>query len=126
LKQQIKTDKAPRPVARYSQAIRVGNTLYIQGLIALDPETGKMVEGDIKTQATRIFESIKAILDAAGMDLKHVVKVTVFLSNLDDYKNFNDVYNSYFQSDPAPVRTTVQAKMPFDALVEVDAIACKE
>ncbi len=126
MKQQIRTDKAPRPVARYSQAIRVGNTLYIQGLIALDPKTGKMMEGDIETQATRVFESIKAILEATGMDLKHVVKVTVFLSNLDDYKNFNDVYNSYFQSDPAPVRTTVQAKMPFDALVEVDAIACKE
>lgn len=126
MKQQIRTDKAPRPVARYSQAIRVGNTLYAQRLIALDPQTGKMVEGDIKTQATRVFESMKAILNAAGMDLKDVVKVTAFLSNLDDYKSFNDVYNSYFQADPAPARITVQAKIPFGALVEVDTIACKE
>jgi reactive intermediate/imine deaminase len=126
LKQQIIADGAPRPLARYSQGVKAGNTLYIQGIIALDPKTNKMVEGDIGVQSARVFESMKAILESAGMNLGNIVKVTAFLSNLDDYKDFNKIYNTYFATDPPPVRTTVQAKMPMGALLEVDAIAYNE
>lgn len=122
-KKVIIADNAPRPVTRYSQGILAGNTLYVQGVIALDPKTGKMTEGPMDAQARRVFESIKAIVEKAGLTMADVVKVTAFLSNLDDYPAFNEVYRQYFMADPPPVRTTVQAKMPFGALVEVDVIA---
>ena len=125
-KKVVKTDNAPAPVARYSQGIRIGNTLYVQGVIALDPVSNKLIAGDIGVQAKRIFESIGAILESASMTMADVVKVTAFLSDLKDYPGFNDVYSSYFTTDPPPVRTTVQARMPFDALLEVEVIACLE
>ena len=119
----ICTPDAPRPVARYSQGIRVGNTLYVQGLIALDPRTHRMTEGPIEVQAERVFASLRAILESAGMTLADVVKVTAFLASLDDYAAFNEVYNRHFQADPPPVRTTVQAGLPLGARLEVEAIA---
>ncbi len=119
----VQTDRAPKPVARYSQGIKVGNTLYVQGTIALDPQTGKIVEGFCAAQARRVFESIKAILEQAGLTMADVVKVVAFLADLDDYAVFNGVYAEYFQADPPPVRTTVQAKLPLGALVEVEVIA---
>jgi len=121
----IKSNQAPTPVARYAQGIRVGNTLYVQGVIALDPQTKKMVAGAIDVQTERIFASIKAILEAGGMTLADVVKVTAFLANLEDYPAFNTVYNRYFTADPAPVRTTVQAKPPLGALVEIEVVAAQ-
>jgi len=124
-KQVIITDKAPRPVSRYSQGILVENTLYVQGVIALDPTTNKLTEGPMAVQAGRVFESIKAILEKAGLIMADVVKVTAFLSNLEDYPAFNEVYRQYFVADPPPVRTTVQAKIPLGALVEVEVIAVK-
>ena len=124
-KKVIITDKAPRPVTRYSQGILVENTLYVQGVIALDPTTNKLVNGPMVVQAGRVFESIKAIVEKAGLTMADVVKVTAFLSNLEDYPAFNEVYRQYFLADPPPVRTTVQAKMPFGALIEVDVIAAK-
>ncbi len=124
-KQVIITDKAPRPVARYSQGILAGNTLYVQGVIALDPATGKLIEGPIAVQAARVFESIKAIVEKAGLTMADVVKVTAFLSDLDCYPAFNEVYRQYFTADPPPVRTTVQAEMPLGALLEVEVIAVK-
>lgn len=123
MKQVIIADNAPRPAARYSQGILADNTLYAQGVIALDPKTNKLVEGGIDVQARRVFESIKAVVEKAGMTMADVVKVTAFLSNLADYPEFNAVYGEYFKLDPPPVRTTVQAQMPFGALVEVDVIA---
>ena len=121
----IRTPNAPAPVARYSQGIIIDDTLYIQGVIAIDPQTGRLVDGDIKAQSERVFESIRAILDAAGMTMPDIVKVSAFLENLSDYAKFNQAYDSYFQNDPPPVRTTVQAKLPFGALVEVEVIARK-
>ena len=121
----VQTTGAPTPLARYSQGIMVGNTLYVQGVIALDPASNKLIEGDIKTQSKRVFESIKAIVEAANMKMSDVVKVTAFLSDLEDYPKFNEVYNKYFTAEPPPVRTTVLAKMPFGAHLEVEAIACK-
>ena len=125
-KKAVKTDNAPAPVARYSQGIKIGNTLYVQGVIALDPASNKLIAGDIGAQAKRVFESIGAILESASMTMADVVKVTAFLSDLKDYSGFNDVYSSYFTTDPPPVRTTVQARMPFGALLEVEVIACLE
>jgi len=124
-KKVIIADNAPKPVARYSQGILVDNTLYVQGVIALDPKTNRLVEGQIDAQARRVFESIRSIVEKAGMTMADVVKVTAFLSNLSDYPVFNAVYGEYFKTDPPPVRTTVQALMPFGALVEVDVIAAK-
>lgn len=125
LKQVIITDKAPKPVARYSQGILVENTLYVQGVIALDPADNRLVAGPMAVQARRVFDSIRAIVEKAGLTMADVVKVTAFLSDLDDYPAFNEVYRQYFMADPPPVRTTVQARMPFGALVEVDVIAVK-
>jgi len=121
----IKTDRAPKAVARYSQGIKVGNTLYVQGVIALDPQTGKLVTGTIESQAERVFESLKAIVETAGMTLADAVKVTVFLANLEDYPKFNEIYGRHFSAEPPPVRTTVQAKLPLSALVEVEVIAAQ-
>ncbi len=121
----VQTAKAPTPLARYSQGVKVGGTLYVQGVIALDPESNKLAEGDIKVQSRRVFKSIEAIVEAAGMKMSDVVKVTAFLADLNDYSGFNEIYNSYFTTNPPPVRTTVQAKMPLGALLEVEVIACK-
>lgn len=121
----VSTEGAPKPVARYSQGLKVGDTLYVQGVIALDPATGQLVPGGIEEQSRRVFDSLGAILEAAGMTMAHVVKVTAFLSDLIDYRAFNRVYGERFSADPPPVRTTVQAKMPFGALLEVEVIACE-
>jgi 2-iminobutanoate/2-iminopropanoate deaminase len=122
---EIKVKGAPKPVARYSQGIVVNHTLYVQGVIALDPESGKLIDSGIENQTKRVFDSIRAIVEGAGMRMADIVKVTVFLSDLADYQKFNEVYNSYFPYDPPPVRTTVQAKMPFGALMEAEAVAYK-
>lgn len=119
----ISTPKAPTPVARYSQGLIINRTLYVQGVIALDPQTRKLVDGEIEIQSKRVFESIKAIVEAAEMTMADIVKVTAFLENLSDYSKFNAIYDSYFENNPPPVRTTVQAKLPFGALVEVEVIA---
>jgi 2-iminobutanoate/2-iminopropanoate deaminase len=121
----IKTPKAPVPVARYSQGIMVNDTLYVQGVIALDPQTGRLVDGDIVIQSERVFDSIRAIIEAAKMSFADIVAVKAFLNDLSDYPKFNQVYDSRFLTDPPPVRTTVQAKLPFGALLEVEVIACR-
>lgn len=124
-KVEIKVKGAPKPVARYSQGLMINGTLYIQGVIALDPEFGKLVGVNIEGQTKRVFDSIKAIVEGAGMRMADVVKVTVYLSDLENYHKFNKVYETYFSNDVPPVRTTVEAKLPFGALLEADAIACR-
>jgi len=123
-KQAIHTAAAPKPVARYSQGIRVGETLYVQGTIGLDPATNAMVPGGVEAQAQRVFQSLEAILAAAGMTFAEVVKVNAYLADLSDFPVFNRIYGAIFTSEPPPVRTTVQAQLPLGALVEVDLIAC--
>ncbi|MCA1809381.1 MAG: Rid family detoxifying hydrolase [Kiritimatiellia bacterium] len=125
-KKVVRSAQAPQPVARYSQGIRVGNTLYVQGMVALDPATGKMVAGGVREQAQRVFASIKAVLSAEQMDLRNVVRVAAFLADMADYPVFNEVYNSHFTDDPPPVRTTVQAGLPLGARVEVEVTAVAE
>lgn len=119
----VKTDAAPQAIGPYSQAIKANGFLFLSGQISLDPRTGQMVGEDIKTQTKRVMDNIKAVLEAAGSSLEKVVKCGVFLKNMNDFGPMNEEYGSYFKELP-PARTTVQvAKLPRDALIEVDVIA---
>jgi len=123
MREVIYTDKAPRPIGPYVQAIRIGNLVFTAGQIPLDPETGQLVAGGIAEQTERVLENLKAVLEAAGSSLDRVVRTTCFLANLDDFAQFNQVYSRYFGANPPP-RTTVQAaRLPAGALVEIDCIA---
>lgn len=119
----VKTDAAPQAIGPYSQAIKANGFVFLSGQIALDPRTGQMVGQDIKTQTKRVMENIKAVLVGAGSSLEKVVKCSVFLKNMNDFGPMNEEYGSYFKELP-PARTTVQiAKLPRDALIEVEAVA---
>lgn len=119
----ITTDKAPRPVGPYSQALVVGRFVFVSGQAALDPETGKLVGADVAAQTERVLENISAILEAAGLGLERVVKTNVFLLDMRDFAAMNEVYGRFFQTEP-PARTTVAvARLPLDALVEIEAVA---
>ncbi|MHA1616307.1 MAG: RidA family protein [Candidatus Njordarchaeales archaeon] len=122
----ISTDKAPRPVGPYSQAIKAGPFLFISGQIPIDPSTNEVIRGDIRAQTRRVLDNIKAILEAAGYSLKDVVSVTVFLKDLKLFSEFNEVYAEYFPENP-PTRTTVEvSNLPKGVLIEMNAIAYKE
>lgn len=122
-KEVIRSDGAPMPIGPYSQAIRVSGMLYLSGQIALDPETGQFLGGDIKTQTRRVLGNLSAVLEAARSSPDRVVKTTVFLKDMDDFGPMNEEYASFFRELP-PARSTVAvAKLPRDALVEIEAIA---
>jgi 2-iminobutanoate/2-iminopropanoate deaminase len=119
----VKTDAAPQAIGPYSQAIKANGFVFLSGQTALDPRTGQMVGQDIKTQTRRALDNIKAVLQAAGTSLDNVVRCSVFLKDMNDFGPMNEEYGSYFKELP-PARTTVQAaKLPRDALIEIDAIA---
>ncbi|MEM2007968.1 MAG: RidA family protein [Ignisphaera sp.] len=125
-KEVIYTDKAPKPVGPYSQAVKIGPWLFISGQIPIDPSTGHVIEGDIKSQTRRVLENIKSILEACNYSLKDVVKVTVYLTDLSDLQDFNTIYSLYFDKEP-PARTTVQVSaLPRSVKVEIDVIAYRE
>lgn len=119
----IKTDKAPLPVARYSQAIKCGNLVFVQGVIAIDPSTGKVLPGNIKDHTIQVFKNISAVLGEIGLDLSHILRTTVFLMDLSDYDEFNHTYNMLFEDKIPPARTTVQAKIPLGSKLEVETTA---
>jgi len=122
----ISTQDAPAAIGPYSQAVRIGNFLYTSGQVALDPASGAVVAGGIAEQTTRVVENLKAVLAAAGASLAQVVKTTVFLKNMGDFAAMNEVYGRYFagQGVVAPARSTVEvARLPKDALVEIEVIA---
>jgi 2-iminobutanoate/2-iminopropanoate deaminase len=122
-RQAVTTDAAPKAIGPYSQAIRAGGLLFVSGQIPLDPTTGAIVAGDIAAQTARVLDNLKAILEAAGASLDAVVKTTIYLADLGDFKTVNETYGRYFSS-PAPARATVQvARLPLDVRVEIDAIA---
>lgn len=122
-KQIYHTDKAPAAVGPYSQAVRAGHFLFTAGQIALDPTTGKVVDGDVSDQTRQVLANIEAILTAAGTSLKNVVKTTVFLQDMNDFAAMNQVYGSYFNDEP-PARSTVEvARLPLGALVEIETVA---
>ena len=121
-KEVISTTNAPAAVGPYSQAIKVGDTLYTSGQIALDPATGAMAANDITGQAEQVMKNLSAVLEAAGYTFDEVVKTTCFLADMKDFAAFNAVYEKYFVSKPA--RSCVAAaKLPKDAMVEVELIA---
>jgi 2-iminobutanoate/2-iminopropanoate deaminase len=122
----ISTKEAPAAIGPYSQAIRVGDTLFASGQVALDPATGQLVAGGIEAQTIRVCENIKAVLAKAGMDLVHVVKTTVFLKSMNDFAAMNAIYEKYFAPEGVvpPARSTVAVvQLPKDALVEIEVIA---
>ena len=119
----VTTDRGPKPIGPYSQGVKANGFLYLSGQVALDPKTNEMVSGDIRQQTERVLENIKGILEAAGSNLHHVVKNTVFLKDMNEFPQMNEVYGRYFTSAP-PARSTVQvARLPKDALVEIEVIA---
>lgn len=122
-KKVIATDAAPKAVGPYSQAIQAGNFLFLSGQLALNPQNGEMVGSDISTQTKQVIENIKGVLGAAGSSLSDVVKTTVFLQSMGDFAQMNEVYKQYF-GDAAPARSTVEvARLPKNALVEIESIA---
>ena len=121
----ISTLDAPAAIGPYSQGIRVGNTLYLAGQIALDPVTGKLVAGDIESQTHRVLKNLGAVLKAAGFHYSDVVQVQAFLEDLIDYNSMNDIYATYF-NESKPARAVVEAaRIPRDALVEIMMVAVK-
>ena len=124
-KQIIDTKNAPAAIGPYSQAVWAGDLLFCSGQIAIDPATGQLVEGDAPTQARQVLTNAKAVLEAAGLTLAHVVKATVFFKNMGDFQAVNEVYASFFQA-PYPARSGVEvARLPRDVLVEIEVIAKK-
>jgi len=123
MKQVILTDRGPKPIGPYSQAVRSNGFLFVSGQVALDPKSGEFVGTDIRQQTERVLDNLKAILEAAGVSLHHVVKTTVFLKDMNDFTAMNETYARFFTAAP-PARSTVQAaRLPKDALVEIDVIA---
>jgi 2-iminobutanoate/2-iminopropanoate deaminase len=122
-KQVISTDKAPGAVGPYSQAIIANGMVFTAGQVPLVPGTKALVEGDVQAQTRQVFANLSAVLEAAGTSLEKAVKTTVFLKDLNDFAAMNETYATFFPNDP-PARSTVQvAKLPLDALVEIEVIA---
>lgn len=118
----ISTDRAPQAIGTYSQAVKVDNTVYLSGQIPLDPVSMEIVEGDMEARITRVFENLRAVAQAAGGDLKDVVKLNVFLTDLSHFPLVNEVMSRYF-SEPYPARAAIGvAALPKDAGVEMDAV----
>ena len=123
MREAVATDRAPKAIGPYSQAIRAGSLLFCSGQIPLDPATGALVDGDIASQTRQVFANITAILQAAGTSLDRVVKTTVFLADMNDFAAMNEVYATYF-TPPAPARSTVAAAgLPKGARIEIEVIA---
>jgi len=119
------TERAPKPIGPYSQAIKLGNLLFVSGQIPIDPATNEVVKGGIKEQTERVLENVKATLEAANMTLDDVVMAFVYLSDMADFPQFNEVYSRYFKERP-PARVTVAVKsLPRDVKVEIAVIAGK-
>jgi 2-iminobutanoate/2-iminopropanoate deaminase len=123
VKEVISTDKGPKAIGPYSQAIKANGLIFTAGQIPFDPATGQIIEGDIARQTARVFENLKAIVEAAGSSLEKVVKTTVYLKDMNDFAAMNEVYGRYLSLDP-PARSTVEvARLPRDVRVEIDLIA---
>jgi 2-iminobutanoate/2-iminopropanoate deaminase len=121
-KEIISTNDAPLAVGPYSQAVKIGNLVYTAGQVALDSASGKLVGEDAPAQAEQALKNLKAVLEAAGSSLDKVVKTTVFMKNMDDYKAVNEVYARYFTKD-FPARSAVEvARLPLNALIEIEAV----
>ncbi len=119
----VATEKAPKAIGPYSQAVISNGFVFLAGQIPLDPASGQIIEGDVAKQTERVFENLKAVLEAAGSSLERVVKTTVFLKDMGEFAAMNEVYARYFPAN-APARSTVEAaRLPRDVRVEIDCIA---
>jgi 2-iminobutanoate/2-iminopropanoate deaminase len=119
----IATDRGPKAIGPYSQAIRANGFLFVSGQIPLDPASQQLVSGDIQAQTERVMENLKGIVEAAGSSLDRAVRTTVFLADMTEFAAMNEVYGRYFKNQP-PARSTVQvARLPRDVRVEIDLIA---
>ncbi|MCK0144800.1 RidA family protein [Arenibacter sp. F26102] len=126
MKKIITTTNAPAPIGPYNQAVLTGNTLYISGQIPIDPKTGDLVSGDIKKETEQSMQNLKAILTEAGMTFENVVKSSIFVKDMHQFSQINEVYAAYFDADTAPARETVEvANLPKFVNVEISMIAVK-
>jgi 2-iminobutanoate/2-iminopropanoate deaminase len=122
-KRVIQTEKGPKAIGPYSQAIEAGDLLFLSGQIPIDPKTGELIMGDIRKQTQQVLENIKGILESQGRGMEDVVKVTIFLKDMGNFSQVNEVYATYFPSSP-PARSTVEvAKLPRDVDIEIEATA---
>ena len=123
MKKVIQTDRAPKAIGPYSQAIQAGNFLFLSGQIPLDPKTGELVKGDIRRQTQQVLENIKGILESQELGMENLVKTTIFLKEIWNFNQVNEVYSTFFPSSP-PARSTVEvARLPRDVEIEIEAIA---
>lgn len=126
MKKVINTNKAPSPVGPYNQSVLAGNTLYVSGQIALDPETGELVTEDIEKETHQVMKNLTAVLKAADMTFEHIVKCSVFVADMEMYSRINTIYAEYFDEDTAPARELVEvANLPKYVNVEISVIAVK-
>jgi 2-iminobutanoate/2-iminopropanoate deaminase len=126
MKKIIKTNNAPAPIGPYNQAILTGDTLYISGQIAINPVDNQLVQDSIKEETEQVFRNLKAILEAAEMTFENVVKSSIFISDMNNFNEINEVYSKYFNEETAPARETVEvANLPKFVNVEISMIAVK-
>jgi 2-iminobutanoate/2-iminopropanoate deaminase len=119
----IKSADAPQAIGPYSQGVEAGGFIFVSGQIPIDPRSGNVVKADIKAQATQVMENAKAVLSAAGCGMLQVVKATIYLKNMSDFADVNEVYSGYFPSNP-PARATVEvSRLPKDVAIEMDFVA---
>ncbi|MBH25674.1 MAG: hypothetical protein CMH57_14725 [Myxococcales bacterium] len=119
----ISTERAPQAIGPYSQAVGFGNLLFLSGQIAIDPETNVLLQGAVEEQTKQVMENIHAVLEAANLSFDNVVKITIYLANMNDFSLVNDIYAEYFPENP-PARSTVEvSRLPRNVLIEIDAIA---
>ena len=126
MKRIINTSNAPKPIGPYNQAVISGDLMFISGQVAFDPNTDELVLDDIQTETKQVMENLKSILEEADLSFNNVVKTTIFLSDMNDFQQVNEVYGSYFSNDQAPARETVEvSRLPKDVNVEISMIAQK-
>lgn len=123
MRERIQTDNAPQAIGPYSQAIRAGGFVFVSGQIAIDPATGQFVAGTVAEQTERVLKNLAAVLSAAGSSLDKVVKTTVFLADMKDFVEMNEVYATFFSAAPPARATVAAAGLPRDARVEIEAVA---
>ncbi len=123
VKEIIVTEKAPAAIGPYSQAVRCGNLVFVSGQIPIDPATGQVVQGDIKSQTSQVIRNLEAVLAAAGSSLDKVVKTTLFIKDMNNFSLINEIYSEFFKNNP-PARSTVEvARLPKDVEVEIEVIS---
>lgn len=123
-KQKIETNKAPKAVGPYSQAVKAGDLVFCSGQIGIDPESGNLAEGGIEAQAEQVLKNLSAVLEATNLALENVIKTDIFITNMSDYPKVNEIYGKYFNTETKPARVTVGvSSLPKGALIEISFIA---